>query len=329
MARVPIATEIDPSQGQNASGRRVTNSFAPNGDGNNRGEIMRWRYLILAGGLLALGGCKNLQTVESLSATLVSASKSLDSVSGELEASCVRQQQFNPALQCTDPAQASKGLEATDALLEAYFSALGEAAGAKSFTVKSGLDSLSGSVSAIPGIDTQEVKAASGLAEVIATLFTEGAREKTLRNMIDNGAPHAKALVAMLRTRVPRALETSLAAEQDALTSQFDRYLNGALGSNPEGRCASGPRSADFGAGSNFLIALEYCRRLTDVQSKRAAISSYQDSLTNIDSSLDTLASSKSDLTAEQLVEQLRDTVNKLKANTAAVQKAFSNGDAK
>jgi hypothetical protein len=288
---------------------------------------MRLRYILLASCLVALGGCKNLQTVQSLSAQLVSASKGLDSVGREIGASCVRMEQFNPAAQCADSVAASKGVVATDKLLVAYFAALGQAAGAQSFTVQPGLDSLVASVSAIPGINPTEVTAASGLAGVIATFFTEAARENALRDMIDNGVPHAKALVTMLGARVPHALNTELSAEQDSLTSQFVFYANGALGAKPEDRCVSGgPRSADFSSGATFLLALEYCHRLTRIQAKQAAVTNYQSALKNIGDALDTLRSSKSDLTGAQLVVQLIGDVGQLDSNVEAVQQAFSSG---
>src|SRR5205823_5409685 len=103
----------------------------------------------------------------------------------------------------------SQGLVAADKLLTAYFSALGDAAGAQNFTVKSGLSDFTTSVAGIPGIDKSQVQAASGLAQVIATLFTERAREKTLRDMIDNGVPHAKGVVTILADHVPHALDTT------------------------------------------------------------------------------------------------------------------------
>ena len=91
---------------------------------------MKLRYVLVATSLLALSGCKNLQTVQALSATLVTASSSLDSVSNELTSTCIRQEQFNPALQCAGSEKSTKGLIATDTLLTTYFSALGDAAGA-------------------------------------------------------------------------------------------------------------------------------------------------------------------------------------------------------
>ena len=290
---------------------------------------MKLRYVLVATSLLALSGCKNLQTVQALSATLVTASSSLDSVSNELTSTCIRQEQFNPALQCADSEKSTKGLIATDTLLTTYFSALGDAAGAQSFTVKTGLDNLTASVSAIPGINQGQVSAASGLAETIATLFTEAAREKALRTMIDQGVPQAKTLVAMLGNRVPHSLSTSLRAEQDALTSQFVTYAEGSLGPDPAARCVEGPKSVDFPKGANLLLALEYCHRLQTIQAKQAAIASYQGALGNINAALDTLASSKSDLTAEQLVLKLRDDVSQLKTNLDAVNTAFGKGGGK
>jgi hypothetical protein len=287
------------------------------------------RYILLVGSVLALVGCKNLQTVQSLSATLVSASQSLDLVSGEIKASCIRHRQFDSQEECGDQTKTSEGLLAADQLLGRYFTALGDAAGGKPADPAAGLEDLKASVDAIPKINTSEVDAAAGLAETIASAITLGAREKAVRDLIDRGGPHAKAVVAMLKARVPRALNTALDGEQTSLSSKFIGYTGNAFGRDLKDSCANGPSVADFPSGLNFLLALEYCRRNSAISAKQAAVKDYLAALDNIDKTLDVLASSKSDLTATQLIGQLRDQVGALKTNIEAVQAAFAQGAGK
>ena len=283
----------------------------------------------LAVAILALSGCKNLDTVEALSGTLVAASKSLDSVAEDLEGSCIRTRQFNPKIDCASSARASKGLVAADKLLVAYFRAIGDVADAHNFTVKPGLGDLVTSVEGIPGIDTAKVDAASGLAGLIAKAFTENARQRALHRLIEEGVPRAKSLVALLAERVPHALDTDLNAEQDNVDSQFVAYATESFGTPPNAMCEGGPKSFAFKSGPNFLVALEYCKRTNGIADKRAAIKNYQQALENIDDSLDALNSSKSDLSTIQLLGKVRDSVDQLKTNVEAVKKAFGEGNPK
>lgn len=289
---------------------------------------MRPRAIVVLPLALALGACTNLAAVKTLSTKLLAASDSWNAVGGELKASCERQQQFNPALaSCATEAAASAGLVAMNGVLTSYFSALGDAAGDQNFTVQPGLDALTKSVGAIPGINAAEVTATSGLAGLLLRLATEAAREKTLRALIGEGVPLAKQLLTALDRTVPRSLQISLSAERDQMTARFADYIQragGAVAADPAAMCAKGPRAADYPVGSNFLLALEYCRRENDVQAKLESVTAYRKSLASAQDALDALASSKTKLGAKALIAKLYQVGKDLDTNIKAVSKAFS-----
>lgn len=294
------------------------------------GIQMRSRAITVLPLVLALSGCTNLDAVRTLSTKLVTASANWNAVGGEFNASCERQQQFNPALtSCEREAAASAGLVAVNAVLTNYFTALADAASDQNFTVQPGLGDLTKSVSAIPGINASEVSATSGLAKLLLKLATEAAREKTLRALIGDGVPLSKQLLAALDRTVPSSLQTDLSAERDQMTFRFVGYIaqaGGAVEKNPAAMCAKGPRADNFPSGSNFLLALEYCRRISVVQEKIDSIGSYRKSLASAQDALDALASSKSKLSDKALISKLYQIGKDLDANIKAVSKAFSKG---
>jgi hypothetical protein len=291
---------------------------------------MRSRVALALPLILALGGCTDLAAVSMLSTKLVTASASWDAVGGELKASCERQQQFNPALtSCDTEAAASAGLVALNTVLTQYFTALGDAANTKSFTVQPGIDALAKSAGAIPGINAAEVSATSGLASLLIRLGTEAAREKTLRALIDEGAPLSKQLLTALDRTVPQSLQTALGAERDQMTAAFAIYIQQGgdrMGTDPAAMCAKGPRAADFHAGANFMLALEYCQRVGALQAKLDSVGAYRKSLASAQAALDELASSKTQLGAQALITKLGQIGKDLDTNIKAVAKAFGGG---
>lgn len=287
--------------------------------------MIRYRYAALPLVLIA-AGCTSLEAVRSISGRLVNASQSWNAVSADIVESCLRHQQYNPVLtDCDTQRLTSEGLVASNGLLTAYFKTLQDGASEQNFTVQPGIDALSASAKSIPGIQADEVQAISGLAGLLLRLATGLAREVALRDLIADGAPPARRIIALLQARVPQALVTSIAAERDRMTFEFASYIQragGSLPSVPGSMCAGGPRTSDFSAG-NFLLALEYCRRFSDLEVKRQAIVKYGESLNAADRALADLLSNRTRLKASELVASLYAIGRELDERVTAVRKAF------
>lgn len=273
-----------------------------------------------------LTGCTSLEAVSDISDRLVSASRSWDHVSDDIAASCERQQAINPAIEdCRLEQTATESLADVNAVLDAYFRAMGAAANEANFTVEPGLERATTSVANIPGINADQVNAVSGLFGVLARLATGAMREKTLRQLIDEGAPPAQRIIVGLDEIVVPELTTRLSAESIQLDSHFVGLMaaEGAdIGGDPHQLCA-GSRAAGFN-GTAFLLSLEYCDRRHAVARREKALEEYRESLRKANEALAELQSSKTRLGSKELAVQLFRTGWELSQKVEAVREAFA-----
>jgi hypothetical protein len=283
----------------------------------------------------ALSGCTDLAAVRSISSQLQGATASWNDVSGEFLNSCQREQRLNPALSdCAVEKQASDGLVAMNNLLADYFKTLGLAAADSSFSIQQGITDASTSAAKIPGISATQVAAVSGLFGTLSALVGRALREKVLRDLIDNGAPHARTVVGALDTLVVENLRTRLASERTQLGSIFFAKILLAQSQSQE---SAAERSAVAGSmddlckgttatalsGTRYLLALEYCRR-TDILDKRvAALEDYRNSLATADKALVALQSNKTKLKGKALFGELFAVGQDLAEKITAVRDAF------
>ena len=278
---------------------------------------------------LLLSGCTDVAAVRSIAGQLGGAARSWDEVSGELQDSCRRTQQFNAlASRCEDQAAAADAIRATDTILANYFDALAAAADGQSLSIEPGIEALGQSVANVPGINGAQVQAATQLAGMLARLATMAMRERLLRDLIGRGGPAARQLVAALRQAVPRAVETSLAAEQDRIGARFAIWVaqgGSQLEAEPAATCAGGPRANRF-TGAAFLLATEYCRRVQAIAARRVALDRYVASLDQADQALADLEAGRARLKGKALARQLILTGRDLDRSVRAVHAAFGPG---
>ena len=273
-----------------------------------------------------LTGCTNLQAVSDISDRLVSASASWDYVGDDIAASCERQQAINPAIEdCRLEQIATEALGDVNAVLETYFKAMGAAASEGNFTLEPGLERATTSVANIPGIGQDQVAAVSGLFGVLARLATGAMRERTLRQLIDQGAPPAQRIISGLEEIIVPELTTRLSAESTQLDGHFVGLMaaEGAeIGSDPHQLCTSS-RAAGFN-GTAFLLSLEYCDRRQAVAWREEALAEYRDSLREANEALEELQSSNTRLGSSELAARLLLTGWELTQSSQAVREAFS-----
>lgn len=283
------------------------------------------KRIALAICIFALPGCTDLRAVGDISLRLKAASASWNDVGNEITASCERERTINPALSdCDLENKASSGLAGANAVLANYFRALGDAANESNFTIQPGLDSTTTSVANIPGINQDQVKAASGIFSLLAHLTTEKLRENTLRDLISHGAPPTQIVVRGLDDLVVPRLTRRLDTEKFQLTAQFSRWIGAQgdrVGPDPSSFC-SGSGAAQF-SGTGYLLVLEYCRRLGVIDARAKALLDYQTSLHQADQALAELQSSKTKLKSKALAQQLYKVGVDLDTKVAAVRKAF------
>jgi len=284
---------------------------------------MNRKIFLLSISLIA--GCANLSAVRDISSQLLTAASSWDSVTGEIAGSCRRQLTLNSQLtDCKIETQASDGLSAANGVLISYFKALKNAASDSNFTIQPGLSNATESIAKIPGINADQVKAASGLFGLLARLATEKMRESVLHELIGEGAPAAQTVISAMNEVVVPQLRTQLDGEGLQLQGQFGRLIHEAkdrIEGNPSKLC-EGSSAAKF-SGTGFLLTQEYCRRQAIVDQRIAALAAYQATLKSTNDALAELQSSKTKLGAAALTQRLLEIGAELEDKVSALQKAF------
>jgi len=271
-----------------------------------------------------LSGCSDLAAVSDISSRLVSASSSWDDVASDIAGSCQREQTLNPELRdCQTEQSASDGMVGANALLRSYFQALGDAANDSNFSIQPGLDTATSSVANIPGINTDQVQAASGLFAALARIATESMRESTIRELIRH-APEARSLIRGLDAPLVSRLGRRFDSEQLQLRAQFGRLIlaQGDRVTDIQGLC-TGSGAASF-SGTSFLLVQEYCRRHALIEQRQQALSDYQGSLQDADQALAELQTSDTKLKGRALAKRLYHVASDLQSKVSAVRKAFA-----
>ncbi|WP_377295871.1 hypothetical protein [Rhizobium sp. SGZ-381] len=284
---------------------------------------MKVRFFPLTFALLT--GCADLSAVSDISKNLKDASSAWGDVGAELAASCKREIKLNPSLtNCSVEIAASAGLAQMNDVLSGYFQALGDVAAETKFTIKPGLDKATAAVAKIPKIDSDRVKAVSGVVALLTKLANEGARERTVQDLIENGAPPARKIIggldSLLAVRLIRQLET----ERTQLTSQFSTWIaseRGDLSEKPEAVC-SGSKASTFN-GPGYLLSLEYCRQLDVINGRIKAVESYRQSLKKADAALAELQSTDIRFNTKALAKNLYAIGSEIHDDVAAIRKAF------
>ena len=283
------------------------------------------KRLLMTGCLLVLTACTNLDAVRDISHRLSTASMAWDDVGGEFANSCIRESSINPLLSdCDLEKKASAGLAGANQVLGNYFKALRESADNSNFTIQPGLDQAAAAAAGIPGIDTKQVTAISGLVGLLSKLATGAIREATLRELIEQGGPSAQIVVRGLDDLVVTRLGRRLETERFQLTGQFGRLLlaqKETVGPDPSTLC-SGSAASKF-SGVGFLLTLEYCRRLGVIDNRVNALAAYRSSLAVADKALAEMQSSKTKLKAKALAQKLFEVGVDLDDKVAAIRKAF------
>ncbi len=287
------------------------------------------RTLLISSVTLVGTACTNLSAVSDLSQSLTSASASWDDVASDVAGSCQRRIAISSAgTDCHAEQAASDGLIAANTVLREYFEALGAASNESSFRADDGIEALAGSIGAIPGVNADHVAAASGLATFLGRLGTERLRERTLRQLIDQGAPPASDVVTMMDEVLVTRLTRLLGDEERVLRGAFvqwlqdERFENFAL---ITAYCAQ-PTPGFFGRetdGPSYLLVEAYCQRAGVIAARRKAIDEYQKSLAIARDALDTLQSSRVKLSGKQLAANLYRIGSDLDDQIKAVRKAF------
>jgi hypothetical protein len=271
-----------------------------------------------------LSSCSNLAAVNDISSRLVTASSSWDDVASDIAGSCQRERTLNPELRdCQSEQSASDGMMGANALLRNYFQALGDAANESNFVIQPGLDTATASVANIPGINTDQVQAASGLFAALAKVATEAMRESTLRELVQH-APEARSLIRGLDAPLVSRLGRRFDSERIQLQAEFGRLIlaQGDRVTDIQGLC-DGSGAASF-SGTGFLLAQEYCRRSALIEERQKALSDYQASLQDADNALADLQTSQTQLKGRALAKRLYNVASDLEAKVSAVRKAFA-----
>lgn len=275
-----------------------------------------------------LSSCTDMTAVTTISTQLISVSSIWNEVGNEFIASCQRERQVNPALtDCATQQQATDGIVRLNGVLTGYFTALGDAANDSNFTIQPGLGDLASSVENIPGINQAQVSAATGLAGFLAKWALQSLREATVRDLIDKGVPPARELIGALDSLVVKNLTVELNGERQALDGKFGPYILQSQAIPDPGNlgaiCVAGA-TAGFGSGPAYLLANEYCHRVSLLDQKIKALNDYKNSLMSANNALTALQSNRTNLKGRALLNQLFNISIDLNTNISNVKNAFS-----
>ena len=286
--------------------------------------------------LLTLNGCANLKAVNTASDALVSASDSWTNVETVPADSCHKSSQLSVSpVGCNEQEKLTKGLGDTDKILTAYFLALKHAADTKNFNVDSGITTLGNSAANIPKINAGQVNAITGLATFLVGLYEAHKRTQIIASLIQEGGPKARAVLDVLHDTVVPDLQGIVQTETVDLDLAFDSYLRRQRSTMDHASldCANGPHVQNFQEtdparpmGPAFLLAVEYCQRLADVNRKTALLTQYSASLESAAKVISTLENDRSALGKQVTFKDIYKAVDTLHSDVQAIQKAFAGG---
>lgn len=280
---------------------------------------------------ISLAGCSNLEAIRNISSNLTTASASWNEVATEVLESCRREQVFNTSAilsDCDLEERASKGLVAANGVLRSYFAALNAAATESNFTIDPGLNAVGSSVGNIPGINQSQVQSVTGLFTFLTDIATTALRERTIRELISEGAPSAQNIISAMDELVVDRLIGRLDTEQTQLTSTFAGWLQAeqiTLPDAPSSMCAVGnaPKVDNATGGTAFLLIQEYCQRIKTIEARMKAVSDYQTSLEKASAAITELQSPGVKLESDELAERLQTIGSDLRENITSLQAAF------
>lgn len=284
------------------------------------------RHVAVIAAATLLSGCADLTAVRDISSRLTNATSSWIEVGADIVGSCERETMLNPTLSsCEAERRATDGMIAANKVLGAYFKVLFEAANDSNFTIQPGLDMATKSVAGIPDIKEERANAVSGLVGFLDQLATSAMRGHTLRQVLDGGAPNAKSVIEGLDEVLAQPLAGRLDTEKTYLTAIYVKHIRDqkdVVDGEPSGLCR-GSKAAGF-SGTGFLLAQDYCRRLSEIEAREKAVVAYQASLKNASSALTELQSSKAKLKARNLAKRLYEIGFDLDDQIEAVDQAFN-----
>lgn len=285
---------------------------------------MRKFSLFVCAALLA--GCTDLSAVREISSDLTKASSAWDDVAADLRGSCQREILLNPDIETCERAQkASEGVIAANKVLGAYFTALANLANDDSFSIQTGLDTATTSVSKIRDIDTDQVEAVSGLFGLLVDLAATHMQQEALSIAIEHGAPNATTIIEAMDKIVATPLQQRLQSEKTHMAALYTakiRQQGDPVNAAPDSLCNASTASTFSGTG--FLLVKDYCSHQLVIEAREKALAAYRASLADATEALTALTSSKADLDARDLAKQLFKIGFDLNDKISAVEKAFA-----
>lgn len=287
--------------------------------------MRRWHIGLAFGAAVVASGCANLGAVDSASGDLVTAAGTWNIVANEFQASCARRNlmQLTP-IDCSNEIRASAGLKVADDILAAYFAALQQASTTGNFSVEPGTSSLKGALDGLPGANPARVNAVGGLASFLASLATMGLEERTIKVLVDRGAPIAEAALDVLSGTAAPELATRYADERRQVKAVFASYVQQS-GTTVDWATVDCTNFSVRGlqTGTAFLLVQAYCSKILAIETKKSALTDYQDSLQRAKQTLMSLEQGKDNLGTQAIARQLGADASALNKNVQAIKRAF------
>jgi hypothetical protein len=205
---------------------------------------------------------------------------------------------------CKTSKQTEERLNKTFQLMIAYIQTLDKLASGNATTFDKSVKSLAGG---IPGLSSDQQKAASGLAGLVADAFEKHWRERQAANAIKQAEPDIEVLTQMYEDQIPPFLSALLDNERQSLGSLY------------------GDMAASRNAGTTnpILLTALYSEKLDSIESSKAAMEAFRKVVGDIRTAHKALYDGRNNLNGRDTIQELYQTASDMGTQAATMQKAF------
>jgi hypothetical protein len=213
---------------------------------------------------------------------------------------------------CQVAQDTSERLTKTYAVLTAYVTALDKLACGNAPTYDT---NIKGAAEKIPGLNTAQKTAVSGLTSLIADLVDKHYRQKEAAKAIHQAQPWVHELSVMLKDQLPLLVNERLKNELDSLGSLYRDAARF--------RVKNDPNKPPIEVTDPILITASFAEKQVIVQQERDAISAFETIFVKIDEGHTALDKSRDKLFDKSTIQELFQTASDIKTQVEAVEAAF------
>jgi hypothetical protein len=211
---------------------------------------------------------------------------------------------------CKLARETSERLTKVYAVLTEYISTLDKLAGGNAPTFDQNIQAVAG---AIPGLNSAQQQAASGLATVIADLVLKHYRQKEAAKAIHQAQPFVHTLTELLRDQLPPFFEVQLKDELDSYRSLHQGIARFRVGGTTDST-------------SPILVTASFAQQKAAIEQQREALKASVAIIGKMDEGHTALDKNRNKLFDKSTIQELFQTASAIKTQVEAVETAFKAG---